>query len=63
METIIRHLSNLFEGASAILEAPNKQRKYKRVGNGFKQDQMNLRKDVHSIGSEIQDKAREAYGR
>lgn len=63
METIIRHLSNLFDGAGVILEAPHKQRKYKRVTNGFRQDQVNLRNDVHAVGNDIQNKAREAYGR
>ncbi|RSE17254.1 Uncharacterised protein [Acinetobacter johnsonii] len=63
METIIRHLSNLFDGAGVILEAPHKQRKYKRVTNGFHQDQNNLRNDVNIVGNEIQNKAREAYGR
>lgn len=63
METIIRHLSNILDGASVILEAPTNQRKYKRVVNGFHQDQQKLRGDVNTIGNDIQMKAKEAYGR
>ncbi|OTG79580.1 hypothetical protein B9T31_16965 [Acinetobacter sp. ANC 4558] len=63
MGTIIRHLSNILDGARVILKAPTNQRKYKHVVHGFHQDQQKLREDIDTIGNDIQIKAKEAYGR
>lgn len=63
METIIRHLSNILDGAGLVFEAPNNQRKYKRVTHGFRQDQMKLRGDVETVSKDIRTQAKEAYGR
>lgn len=63
METIIRHLSNMLDGAGLILEAPHNQRKYKRIANGFGQDQKNLRGDVDTVSQDIRNQVKQAYGR